>query len=150
MEHSIGIALSLIQEFEGFKERPYLCPAGKWTIGYGHLLTEEEKKLWENKHVTPEEALSLLKQDVYRVECSLKRLVKVLLSTLQYNALLSFVFNVGSGSFQRSQLRQYVNREEHEQVPSEFMRWVWVNFKKSRGLVRRRQAEAVLYQADLK
>jgi len=62
-------------------------------------------------------------------------------------ALVSFTFNLGSAALQRSTLRRKVNREEHDDVPSELMKWVWAGGKKLRGLVRRREEELKLYEA---
>lgn len=73
------------------------------------------------------------------------RLIKVPLTDGQFDALVSFTFNLGSGALQRSTLRRKVNHEEHEEVPDQFMRWVWAGGKKLRGLVMRREAEASLY-----
>jgi lysozyme len=77
------------------------------------------------------------------------RLVKVPLTDGQFDALVSFTFNLGSGALQRSTLRRKVNREEHEEVPREFLRWVWAGGRKLKGLVRRRAAEADLYRLQL-
>ena len=63
----------------------------------------------------------------------------------QFDALVSFTFNLGSGALQRSTLRRKVNREEHDEVPEQFMRWVWAGGRRLRGLVRRREAEGVVY-----
>jgi len=63
----------------------------------------------------------------------------------QFDALVSFTFNLGSGALQRSTLRRRVNREEHEAAPAEFRRWVWAGGRRLKGLMRRREAEAQLY-----
>ena len=81
-------------------------------------------------------------------ERAVLRLIKVPLTDGQFDALVSFTFNLGSGALQRSTLRRKVNREEHEEVPAEFLRWVWAGGRKLRGLVRRRAAESVLYQTN--
>ncbi|MCT4635385.1 MAG: lysozyme, partial [Rickettsiales bacterium] len=72
-------------------------------------------------------------------------LITVSLNNHQFDALVSFTFNVGVGALQRSTLRSKVNRAEHEQVPTEFMRWVYAGGKRIIGLVRRRKAELELY-----
>jgi lysozyme len=64
----------------------------------------------------------------------------------QFDALVSFNFNLGGGALQRSTLRRKVNREEHDDVPAELMKWVWAGGKKLRGLVRRREAEGLTYK----
>ena len=84
-------------------------------------------------------------QDMARANSALERLVKVPLHPLQKRALLSFIFNVGSGAFQRSTLRSKVNREEHKEVLPEFLKWIWAGSVRPRGLLRRRSEEAALY-----
>ena len=73
------------------------------------------------------------------------RLIDVPLTDGQFDALLSFTFNLGAGALQRSTLRRNVNRESHTEVPAEFMRWVWAGGRKLKRLIRRREAEAPLY-----
>lgn len=73
------------------------------------------------------------------------RLIQVPLNDNQFDALVSFTFNLGAGALQRSTLRRRVNREEHEVVPAEFRRWVWAGGRKLKGLVWRREAEAARY-----
>jgi len=63
----------------------------------------------------------------------------------QFDALVSFTYNLGSGALQRSTLRRVINRKNHQNVPAQLMRWVWAGGRKLRGLVRRREAEARLY-----
>lgn len=79
-------------------------------------------------------------------ERAVLRLISVPLTDGQFDALVSFTFNLGAGALQRSTLRRKVNREEHEDVPAEFLRWVWAGGRKLNGLIRRRRAEATLYQ----
>jgi lysozyme len=66
----------------------------------------------------------------------------------QFDALVSFTYNLGGEALQRSTLRRKINREEHAEVPEQFMRWVWAGGRKLRGLVRRRAAEAKVYLND--
>jgi lysozyme len=87
----------------------------------------------------------LLIKDVLSAEKSVLRLIQAPLTDGQFDALVSFTFNLGGGALQRSTLRRKVNRQEHEDVPAEFMKWVWAGGKKLRGLVRRREAETRLY-----
>ena len=76
------------------------------------------------------------------------RLIRVPRTDGQFEALLSFTFNLGSGALQRSTLRRKVNREEHAGVPTEFMRWVWAGGRRLKGLIRRRAAETTLYSGS--
>ena len=79
-------------------------------------------------------------------ERAVLRLIPVPLTDGQFDALGSFTFNLGGGALQRSTLRRVVNRGDHEDVPQQFMRWVWANGHKLNGLIKRRADEAALYQ----
>ncbi len=122
--------------------KAYRCPGGALTIGYGHKILPGEKIPNE---ISKEEALVLLDEDIQRTYLALRRLVKVSLYHCQEVALTSFIFNVGSGAFQRSVLRSKVNREEHEEVPREFLKWVWAGGFLQQGLLQRRWEEAAFY-----
>ncbi len=137
--------LDLICRFEGFSPVIYICPAGYPTIGYGHLITEANKERFLDG-VDEDEALELLRSDVGKAERAVLRLIAVPITQGQFDALVSFTFNLGSGALQRSTLRRKVNREEHDDVPAELMKWVWAGGRKLKGLVKRRAAEALLYQ----
>lgn len=143
MRHITQDGLNLIKHFEGFEPEIYLDAAGLPTIGYGHLIRSVEDF---SGGISEEEAETLLADDVQIAERAVLRLVKVPLTDNQFNALVSFTFNLGSGALQRSTLRRKVNREEHAEAPPEFMRWVWAGGRKLKGLIRRREAEATLYQ----
>ena len=138
--------LALIQRFEGFEPQIYKDAAGYPTIGYGHLIRKGEDF---SQGLTREEGKVLLQQDAAFAEAAVKRLIQIRLSQSQFDALVSFTFNLGGGALQRSTLRRKVNRAEHAEVPSELLRWVWAGGRKLRGLIRRRQAEARLYGENL-
>lgn len=144
MRHITKEGLNLIKEFEGFEPEVYLDAAGYPTIGYGHLIRKEEGDMYKYG-ITESAAEALLAKDVWSAERAVLRLIKVPLSDGQFDALVSFTFNLGGGALQRSTLRRKVNREEHSEVPEQLMRWVWAGGRKLRGLMRRRQAEAHLY-----
>ncbi|MFO0109292.1 MAG: lysozyme, partial [Alphaproteobacteria bacterium] len=122
----------------------YMCPAGYPTIGYGHLVTEANKEQFLDG-VDEDKALDLLRQDVAVAERAVLCLITVPLTDGQFDALVSFTFNLGAGALQRSTLRRKVNREEHDDVPAELMKWVWAGGRKLKGLVRRRAAEGAVY-----
>lgn len=136
--------LRLIAQFEGFSPTVYADAAGLPTIGYGHLLRAGERF---DAPISRAQAEDLLRADVGLAERSVQRWIGVPLSQPQFDALVSFTFNLGGGALQRSTLRQKVNRAEHDEVPQEFMRWVWAGGRRLNGLIRRRQAEAMLYAA---
>lgn len=144
MRHISKYGLDLIKEFEGFVPHIYKDAAGFPTIGYGHLILEHERKWFENG-ISEEAAERLLAQDVRFAESAVLRLIKVPLTDGQFDALVSFTFNLGGGALQRSTLRRKVNREEHTEVPEQFMRWVWAGGRRLKGLIRRREAEAQFY-----
>ena len=144
MRHLTDEGLALIKRFEGFASEIYVCPAGWPTIGYGHVVRDEERKRFADgiDETTAEE---LLRRDVETAERAVLRLIRVPLEDGRFDALCSFTFNLGAGALQRSTLRRKVNREEHGAVPAELRRWVWAGGRRLKGLIRRRDAEAVLY-----
>lgn len=144
MRHITKDGLDLICRFEGFSPIIYICPAGYPTIGYGHLINEKNKEQFLDG-VDQDDALDLLRCDVAAAERAVLRLITVSLTDGQFDALVSFTFNLGAGAFQRSTLRRKVNREEHADVPAELMKWVWAGGRKLKGLVKRRKAESLLY-----
>jgi len=136
--------LDLIKRFEGFSPIVYICPAGWPTIGYGHVVRDQEREQYEDG-IDEEVGEALLRNDVEKSGRAVLRLIRVALDDGQFDALVSFTFNLGSGALQRSTLRRRVNREEHEAAPAEFRRWVWAGGRRLKGLMRRREAEAQLY-----
>ena len=159
MRHVTDEGLALIKRFEGFSPTIYVCPGGWPTIGYGHVVREGERERFaggidepaaercrfatasaKTKPRTCSAATPLAERAVLR-------LIAVPLTDGQFDALVSFAFNLGGGALQRSTLRRKVNREEHALVPAEFMRWVWAGGRKLKGLVRRREAEVNAYIA---
>ncbi len=144
MRHASEDGLRLIRRFEGFSAMPYLCPAGYLTVGYGHVVKNPDAF---RQPITEDEATEILTVDVETAEHAMLRLISVPLTDGQFDALVSFTFNLGAGALQRSTLRRKVNREDHEDAAAEFLRWVWAGGRKLNGLIRRRQAEAALYQS---
>jgi GH24 family phage-related lysozyme (muramidase) len=144
MRHITQRGLNLICKFEGFSPIVYKCPAGYPTIGYGHLITEANKEQFLDG-VDELEALDLLRVDVAHAERAVLRFIRAPLTDNQFDALVSFTFNLGAGALQRSTLRRKINREEHSDVAAEFMKWVWASGRKLKGLARRRAAEVNLY-----
>jgi len=141
MRHITQEGLDLIKHFEGFSTTVYTCPAGYATIGYGHLITKNESF----KTIKENEAQELLRSDAETAERAVLRYIDVPLTGGQFDALVSFTFNLGSGALQRSTLRRRVNSQAHDEVPDQFNRWVWAGGRKLNGLIVRRRMEAVLY-----
>jgi lysozyme len=146
MRHITNQGLMLIKQFEGFSPTIYLDAAGLPTIGYGHLLRAGEAEMFKDG-ITEPMAQALLIKDVLRAEQAVLRLITAPLTNGQFDALVSFTFNLGSGALQRSTLRRKVNRDEHDNVPAELMKWVWAGGRKLKGLVKRRAAEAAVYMS---
>ncbi len=144
MRHITQAGLDLIKRFEGFSHIVYICPAGYPTIGYGHVVKPQEREQFAGG-IAPEQAETLLRQDVQTAERAVLRLITVPLTDGQFDALVSFTFNLGAGALQRSTLRRKVNRGNHAAVPAEFRKWVWAGGKKLDGLVKRREAEILLW-----
>ena len=144
MRHITQEGIDLIKRFEGFEPEIYLDAAGLPTIGYGHLLRLGEAEMFKNG-ISMEAAEALLIKDVITAEKAVLRLIRVPLTDGQFDALVSFTFNLGGGALQRSTLRRVINRQHHNEVPNQLMRWVWAGGRKLRGLARRRAAEGNLY-----
>lgn len=134
-------AIDLIKRFEGFSPEPYLCPAKVWTIGYGstHGITKNTPP------VTEQQAEEMLLSDLREFEHDINDLVKVPLTQNQFDALVSFVYNVGSGAFRKSTLLRMLNQGKYDKVPYELARWNKAGGKILPGLTRRRAAEAALW-----
>ncbi len=134
---------ALIMRHEGFSPIPYICPAGLSTIGYGHVILEGEA--FPKAGISPEMAKNLLKQDVRRVEWAVNRFVAVEMSQNQFDALVSFAYNIGNKAFERSTLLRCLNQGLYEKVPKELGKWVFSRGKRLSGLVKRRAEEAKLF-----
>lgn len=139
--------LSLIKKFEGLRLIAYKCPAGIWTIGYGHTGPD----VYEGKRITEEQADALLVQDCERMESAVLSSVTVPLTQYEFDALVSFTFNVGPSAFRGSTMRRLLNeRASKTVVASEFSRWVKADGKPLPGLVRRREEEKALFLRKVK
>lgn len=138
-------SIELIKKYEGLKLESYKCPAGVWTIGYGHTKTAKP-----NQKISIDAANELLSQDIDEVDSGLKNSLGEVYSSLtqsQIGALTSFVFNLGIGSFNKSTLKRCVVSGNHAQASKEFSKWVFVGKTKLLGLVRRREDESILYSS---
>ncbi len=140
MRHITEVGLRVIQFFETFSPKVYICPAGYETIYWGHLVHPGE--VYDG---TEEQGLVLLKKDLWVAEDGVLRLVKVPLTDGQFDALASFAFNLGTGALQRSTLRSKLNRKEYQDAAQEFLKWVRAKGRILKGLVKRRQAEQNLF-----
>ena len=139
--------IKFIKHFEGVRYRPYRDVAGLWTIGVGHLI-ENGKQLPDayNKTFTSEEVDALLRKDLLRFEIGLSRLLpKLSFRQNEYDALISFSFNLGLGTLQRSTLRQSLLRGNKKQASEAFLKYCYAGGKIIKGLQTRRIAEQKLF-----
>lgn len=133
--------LEHIKKFEALKLRPYKDIAGKWTIGWGHLIKANETHLLRPQGITSPQATELLKHDLQIAEKAINNLVVAPLTGNQYDALVSFVFNIGVGAFANSTMLRKLNDQDYEGASLEFPRWRWAGGKESAGLLARRAME---------
>ena len=133
--------IDLIKECEGLCLNHYKCPAGFWTVGYGHTgkLAESDRK------ITPEEAEEILKQDLREFERGVEEMVKVPLTENQFSALVSFSFNLGLGNLRKSTLLKKLNGGDFQGAAEEFPNWKKAGGRVLEGLIKRRAAERELF-----
>jgi lysozyme len=138
--------LELIKEFEGLRLKAYKCPAAVWTVGFGHTSAAGDPVVTSGLVITKAEAEEILKCDLVQYEDAVRKLVKVALTQSQFDALVSFTYNVGEAQFSRSTLLKRVNAGRFDEVPAEFMKWIKGGGRELPGLVRRRRAEVKLWR----
>ena len=132
-----------IKRHEGFRATAYRCPAGVWTIGYGHTATARPGMI-----ISELQGLKLLEEDLEKFERAVNELVKVKINQNQFDALVSFTYNVGVTAFRNSTLLKVLNQGNYEQVKHEFARWVNAGGRRLPGLVKRRKDEARLFDGN--
>ena len=155
--------IKLIKHFEGCHYKPYLCPALLWTVGYGHVLYPEQNRLKlserktyklkpeHNREWSQEEVDDLLRKDLLRFENGVCRLLPTVpLKQNQFDALVSFSFNLGLGTLQRSTVRSALLRGDEEAAIDTLLKYRRAGGKILRGLERRRAAEADLFFSHIK
>ena len=135
--------LDLIKTFEGLKLESYKCPAGVWTVGYGHTRTTKP-----HQRITEQQAETLLREDVAAFERAVEQAVTVDLAQHEFDALVSFAYNVGSGAFAKSTLVRKLNAGDKAGAAREFDRWNKAGGRELPGLARRRAAERALFEGN--
>lgn len=150
--------LELLKQWEGFKLKVYKDSAGLPTIGVGHLITKSEQSSGQiliggvavsyANGLTDQQALDLLSQDVQPAQQAVNNGVKVQLNQDQFDALVSFTFNVGVGAFNGSTLLKVLNQGQYGQVPAQLQRWNKAGGKVVQGLVNRRANEIKLWNGQ--
>ena len=157
---------NLMHQYEGYRTKPYLCPAHIWTIGYGHVLYQDQIRLpvvrvngytglirkeyvlkpEDNRVWSKEEIEKLFADDIASFERGVLRLAPTVFGRQgAFDACVSFSFNAGLGNFQRSTIRIKTNRREWEDAAEAFMAWTKGGGKELPGLVKRRKAEKALF-----
>jgi lysozyme len=150
-------AIKMIQHHEGVRQRPYRCPAKLWTVGVGHVLYPEHGKLKveerANLPLRPEderifsmdEVNAILRTDLDRFERGVEKFCPVPLTQGMFDGLVSFSFNVGLGTLQRSTLRQKLLRGDKEGAADELLKYSMAGGKVLKGLLNRRNDERALF-----
>ena len=148
-----------IKQDEGVKARAYQCPALLWTIGVGHVIDPNHAKVpfadrkqlpiptgWD-RVLSNDEIDEILRKDLARFESGVLRLIKVPMTQGQFDALVSFSFNVGLGNLQNSTLRMKINRGDYEGAAEQFLVWTKASGKVLKGLVIRRTHEKDMFES---
>ena len=137
--------IALIKQFEGCKLTAYQDSVGVWTIGYGWTQPVDGKPIRAGMTIKQETAERLLKTGLVRYESDVSRLVKVDLTQGQFDALVSFTYNLGARSLSTSTLLRKLNAGDYAGASDEFLRWNKAGGKVLNGLTRRREAERALF-----
>jgi len=132
--------INLVKRFEGLELKAYRDSVGILTIGYGHTHAVKAGDI-----ITGEQADAFLREDLQVAELTVNTNVKVKLTQGQFDALVSFVFNLGSGNFVKSTLIKKLNAGDYAGAADEFGKWVNAGGKKLSGLVKRRAAEREVF-----
>jgi lysozyme len=139
--------IELIKRFEGLSLKPYLCPANVPTIGYGNTFYKNGKKVTLNdKPITEQKAVEMLKQSLEKFEQYVDSYTTDSITQNQFDALVSFCYNLGPANLKSSTLLKKVNANPNDEtIKDEFLKWTKAGGRKLAGLVKRREAEAALY-----
>lgn len=146
--------LDFIKKKEGYFENAYLCPAGVWTIGFGTIRWDLKTPVKEGDTITREEAEIQLRKEVQRAEDAVTEAIKVPLSQGQFDALVSFAYNVGTSwitgrGHQQATLVKLLNQGKYDAVPAQLLRFSrTTGGKKLDGLLKRRKEEAQMWLSD--
>ncbi|EKM5720795.1 lysozyme [Enterobacter cloacae] len=137
--------IALIKQFEGCKLTAYQDSVGVWTIGYGWTQPVDGKPIRAGMTIKQETAERLLKTGLVRYESDVSRLVKVGMTQGQFDALVSFTYNLGARSLSTSTILRKLNTGDYAGAADEFLRWNKAGGKVLNGLTRRREAERALF-----
>jgi lysozyme len=140
--------IEALQRFEGFRSKAYQCTADRWTIGYGST------RLWgravrPDDEITRAEAVAQFELDLAEFEAEVLGAVRWPITQGQFDALVSFTYNVGGPRMRRSTLVRLINEGHLHEAADEFLRWDYSQGRRDPGLTRRRAAERAMFLADL-
>ena len=148
---------NLLEQWEGIRQQVYADSGSEPTIGIGHKLTKSERASGKiviagqpikyDSWLSTAECHELLDQDLAAPEKTVSEAVKVTLSQNQFDALVSFVYNVGGPAFEGSTLLKLLNARQFNNIPGQLRRWIHDNGKVVQGLINRREKEIVLWNA---
>ena len=145
----------LLAQWEGIRLHPYVCSAGKYTIGVGHVLTDpgyvviSGQKVPVAQGITKDQVMALFTDDIAQFETHVAKVVQVSLSQNQFDALVSLCFNIGQSAFSSSTLLKVLNAGKYTDVPAQFARWNKIDGEVSTGLTNRRVNEIALWNGQV-
>lgn len=140
MRATSPIGIRLIQTFEGLRLQAYKDSVGVWTIGYGHT-----ENVHDGMSISKQEATTILMSDLAKFERCVNMAVKVDIDQNEFDALVSFAFNLGCNALLQSTLLRKLNSKDYNGAANEFLRWNKAGGKELKGLTRRREAERALF-----
>ncbi len=141
------MGIQSLKELEGFRAKAYKDTGGVWTIGYG-TIKWLGKPVEAGQTITDKEAVLALQADLAWAQTAVNQLVRVPLKQHMFDALVSFVYNIGETAFSKSTLLRLLNEGKYDQAANEFKRWNQDNGKIIPGLVSRRKVEESLFRGE--
>lgn len=139
--------LAIIRQYEGFRAKPYLCPAGVWTIGYGSTRYADNRAVMPtDRAITQAQADAIMQATLVQYEDAVNRYAKVPLTQNAFDALVDFAYNAGAKNLLNSTLLRKLNLSDYAGAAIEFNKWVFANGSVLPGLVKRRAAEKALFE----
>lgn len=147
MEYSTPTLLNFIKKYEGFELKAYQDSVGIWTIGYGTIMYPDGDKVEQGDVITPQQATDYLMYEVEKKSKAVEQYIKTILTQNQFDALVSFAYNVGVSAFKNSTLLKIINKNpnDFDKIKAEFLKWAKAGGKVIKGLYNRRLAEYNLY-----
>ncbi|NTU52847.1 MAG: lysozyme [Chlorobiaceae bacterium] len=145
-----GNCLKIIREFEGFSAKPYRCPAGVLTIGYGSTRYENGTPVkLTDPPITEAKAEEIMRATLGQYEAAVNRYVTVPLNQHQFDALVDFAYNAGAQNLRTSTLLKLLNQKNYTDAANQFGKWIYGGGEKLEGLVRRRASERKLFETPV-